>query len=123
VNPDGFELFSGGHGQLLVFVRAFLVQLGLPVPALPMLLGAGALAGLGRMSLPVAMATAVGATLLADATWYSLGRLRGTWILETLARYPLAHGASIRRAKQLFFAHRSQCLILAKLLPGLRNRQ
>jgi len=50
-----------------------------------MLLGAGALAGLGRMSFPVAMATAVGATLLADATWYSLGRLRGTWILETRA--------------------------------------
>ena len=84
-----------------------------------MLLAAGALAGLGRMSLPAIVATAVGATLLADSIWYGLGRVRGNRIIEMLSRFSLAHGASIRRAKELFFAHRAQCLIVAKFLPGI----
>ena len=113
----GLEL-APGQGQIVVFAWSFLVQLGLPVPAIPMLLGSGALAGLGQMSLPATIATAVGATLLADTTWYGMGRVRGNWILETLSRFSLGHAASIRRAKQLFFAHRAQCLIVAKFLPG-----
>src|SRR5262245_66671261 len=84
-----------------------------------MLLGAGALAGLGQMSLPAAIANAVGATLLADATWYSAGRLHGHGILEMLSSHSRTHGASVRRAKDLFFAHRGQCLIVAKFLPGI----
>ena len=84
-----------------------------------MLLAAGALAGLGQMSLPVIVATAVGATLLADSIWYGLGRMRGNRIIEMLSRFSLAHGASIRRAKELFFVHRAQCLIVAKFLPGI----
>ena len=107
------------HGELVIFAWSFLVQLGLPLPALPMLLGAGALAGLGQMSLPAALMTAVGATLLADTIWYTVGRLRGSCILEMFVRFSLAHEASIRRAKHLFFTHRVWCLIVAKFLPGI----
>lgn len=40
------------YGVAVVFVWAFAVQAGLPVPAVPMLLGAGAPSGSGRMNIP-----------------------------------------------------------------------
>ena len=40
------------YGVAVVFVWAFAVQAGLPVPAVPMLLGAGALSGSGHMNIP-----------------------------------------------------------------------
>jgi len=116
--PEGLDLLPEHH-HLVVFAWAFLAQLGLPVPALPMLLGAGALAGLGHMSLALAVATATGATLLADTIWYTVGRARGDRILGLLARFSLVQEVSIGRAKHTFLTHRVRCLIVAKFLPGL----
>jgi len=49
------------YGVAVVFAWAFAVQAGLPLPAAPVLLGAGALSGLGRMNLALAVASS-GAT-------------------------------------------------------------
>lgn len=64
-------------GVVLIFVWVFAVQAGMPVPAGPMLLGAGALSGAGQMNLALAVGAAIAAALGADALWYSLGRSRG----------------------------------------------
>src|SRR2546422_5419149 len=42
------------HGVAVVFAWAFVVQAGVPAPAIPMLLGAGALSGSGRMHVVLA---------------------------------------------------------------------
>jgi membrane protein DedA with SNARE-associated domain len=47
------------HGLAVVFVLAFAVQAWMPAPAIPMLLGAGALCGSGRMDLALAVAAAM----------------------------------------------------------------
>ena len=49
----------------------------LPIPAVPVLLGVGALAGAGRMSLVPALAVALVASLPPDIIWYELGRRGG----------------------------------------------
>ncbi|HWP88696.1 MAG TPA: hypothetical protein VNM70_12490, partial [Burkholderiales bacterium] len=58
------------YGLLLVFVNVFLVQAGVPVPAVPTLLVAGALAASSGPSLPAIIGVAVVGSLLGDTIWY-----------------------------------------------------
>jgi hypothetical protein len=47
------------HGEVVLFLYVFADQLGVPLPAVPILLAAGGLAGAGRLSFPVAVGLAV----------------------------------------------------------------
>ena len=107
------------YGVVVLFVWAFAVQAGMPLPAVPILVGAGALSGSGRMNLVLAIVAAMGATLGADVLWYSLGRSLGTRVLATVCRFSLDPDSLIREAKEPFVAHRARYLILAKFLPGV----
>ena len=62
------------YGGVIVFAIVFLEQMGLPTPAIPILLAVGALAGSGKMSLGAMAALAVAASLVADLLWFYLGR-------------------------------------------------
>ena len=107
------------HGAVVLFAWAFAVQAGMPAPAIPVLLGAGALSRPGHMDLALAIGAAMGATLGADAIWYWLGRAHGARVLGILGRFSRDPGTLIRRAKERFAAHRARYLILAKFLPGV----
>jgi membrane protein DedA with SNARE-associated domain/rhodanese-related sulfurtransferase len=106
------------YGLAVVFAWTFAVQAGAPAPAVPMLLGAGALSGAGRMDLTLAIAAAMVATLGADVLWYWLGRFHGTRVLELLCHVSLDPDSLIRHAKERFVAHRLRYLVMAKFLPG-----
>src|SRR5262245_6075735 len=107
------------YGLAVVFAWTFAVQAGVPVPAVPMLVGAGALSGSGRMDLALAVAPAVAATVGADVLWYLLGRRHGTQVLGLLCRFSLDPDSLIRHAKERFAAHRLRYLVLATFLPGM----
>src|SRR5262249_55769469 len=107
------------YGALVVFAWSFAVQGGAPIPAVPMLLGAGALAGAGKLNLALALGAAITATLAADVVWYSMGRSMGMRVLGTLCRFSLDPDSAARHAKERFLAHRARVLIVAKFLPGL----
>src|SRR5262245_28879006 len=70
------------HRYAVLFVAVLAEQLGLPVPAAPFLLAAGALAGMGQLDLGAALAVAVLAAGLSDVFWFELGRRRGARILS-----------------------------------------
>ena len=74
------------HGYALLFGWVLLEQMGLPIPAAPLLIAAGALARAGKMNLTFAVTLAFIAAILADLFWYSLGRYRGGRILKLLCR-------------------------------------
>src|SRR5262245_45615878 len=107
------------HGVALVFVWVFAVQAGMPIPAGPMLLGAGALSGSGQMNFALAVGAAIAAALGADVLWYSLGRSQGTRLLETLCRVSMNPGSVVRNAKERFVAHGVRYVVVAKFLPGV----
>jgi membrane protein DedA with SNARE-associated domain len=108
------------HGLAVVFAWAFVVQAGAPAPAVPTLLGAGALSGSDRMDLALAIGVAMAATLGVDLLWYWLGRFHGARVLQLLCRVSLEPGSLIRRAKGRFVAHRLlRYLVLAKFLPSV----
>ena len=107
------------YGYVLLFAFVLAEQVGLPVPAVPVLLGVGALSGAGRMSLPLAFAAAIAASLPPDVVWYELGRRRGARVLALLCRISLEPDSCVRRTENLFMQRGRGALLVAKFFPGL----
>jgi membrane protein DedA with SNARE-associated domain len=109
------------HGYSVLFVWVLAEQLGLPLPATPLLLAAGALAGSGQMNLPLAIALAVLASMLGDVSWYEFGRRRGGRVLSLLCRISLEPDSCVRKTETAFVRHGSRSLLIAKFVPGLNT--
>lgn len=109
------------HGYWVLFVNVFSEQAGLPIPAAPVLLGMGALAGLGNFSLSTALALAVCAALASDLIWFRLGRVRGHSILNLLCRMSLEPDSCISNTKTRFRKFGALALLFAKFVPGLNT--
>jgi membrane protein DedA with SNARE-associated domain/rhodanese-related sulfurtransferase len=107
------------HGALILFAIVFAEQVGLPVPAIPLLIAAGAVVGTGQMSLWSVVGASLIAALLGDLVWYLLGRLRGRQVLGLLCRIALEPDACVRRTEDFFARHGARSLIVAKFFPGL----
>jgi membrane protein DedA with SNARE-associated domain len=109
------------HGYALLFGWVLLEQMGLPIPAAPLLIAAGALARAGKINLMFAVVLAFMAVILADLFWYSLGRYRGARILKLLCRISLEPDSCVRRTQNLFVRHGIYSLLVAKFVPGLNT--
>lgn len=107
------------HGYSLLFAFVLAEQVGLPVPATPMLLAAGALAGLGHMSLSWSLLLAVIASLAGDLLWFLLGRFRGASILNLFCRISLEPDTCVRKTQTTYSRHGVNWLMFAKFVPGL----
>jgi membrane protein DedA with SNARE-associated domain len=110
-------LFHHGYTVLLGWV--FLEQAGLPIPSIPLLLAAGALAGAGRMNLGLALLCCMVAAVFADSIWYQLGRTRGIKVLQLLCRISLEPDSCVRRTQGVFEKQGAKSLLVAKFIPGL----
>jgi membrane protein DedA with SNARE-associated domain/rhodanese-related sulfurtransferase len=107
------------HGLPLVFAAVFLEQMGLPLPALPWLLAAGALSATGQFSLLLGLAVTVVACLVADGIWFYLGRYRGNQVLGLLCRISLEPDSCVRRTQNVFTRYGLRSVLVAKFVPGL----
>ncbi len=107
------------HGYTVLFVWVFAEQIGLPLPSVPLLLAAGALAGTGRLSLALVLGLPIFAALASDVLWYELGRRRGVKVLQLLCRISLEPDSCVRRTEDVFARHGARSLLLAKFIPGL----
>ncbi|MCW5797404.1 MAG: VTT domain-containing protein [Nitrospira sp.] len=107
------------HGAWVLFGGVLAEQLGLPFPALPLLVAAGVLVGTGHLSWSGALVAALSATLLADIIWFLAGRWRGRPVLTLLCRIALEPDACVRRTEDFFRKHGVQSLLVAKFIPGL----
>lgn len=107
------------HGYLALFGVLLIDQMGIPMPSLPLLMGAGALVGLGYLHpIPALLAVVLGA-LLADLAWYELGRRRGAAILGTLCKISLEPDSCVQQTEGVFDRYGDRCLLFAKFIPGL----
>jgi membrane protein DedA with SNARE-associated domain len=107
------------HGYWVVFAFVLAEQIGLPVPAAPVLLAMGALAGAGKLSFLTGVAIAVAASLLSDSVWYLLGKRRGYSVLNLLCRIALEPDSCVRRTEEVFDRFGARALLVAKFVPGL----
>jgi membrane protein DedA with SNARE-associated domain len=102
----------------LVFLNVLVAQLGLPIPALPMLIVAGALLSEGTLHLLPLAAVVVAASLLGDVPWYLAGRRYGYRVLRTLCRISLEPDSCVKQTENIFSRWGPPSLLLAKYIPG-----
>lgn len=107
------------HRYSVLLAVVFTEQVGLPLPAAPFLLAAGALARAGTMDLPISLALVAVTALIVDLLWYEIGRRRGSRILRWLCRISLEPDSCVRRTEQVFARHGLRSLLFAKFVPGL----
>lgn len=107
------------HGPAVLFAAVFVEQIGLPLPAAPWLLAAGALAATGEINGFVTLSAAVFGSVLADLIWFYLGRHGGHRVLSLLCRISLEPDSCVRKTQDLFARYRMRGVVAAKFIPGL----
>ena len=115
---DGLQVLAQ-YGYVVLFAFVLAEQIGLPIPAVPVLLGVGALAGAGRLSLALALGAVLAASLPPDLVWHELGRRRGGRVLGVLCRISLEPDSCVRRTENLFVRRGRKALLIVKFFPGL----
>ncbi len=106
------------HGTPLVWLNVFLEQIGLPIPAVPTLVVAGALSRDGKMSSTLIIGGSVVASLVADWIWFVLGRRMGYRVLRILCIMSLSPDTCVRDTEARFERWGMRSLLLAKFVPG-----
>ncbi len=106
------------YGLPLIFGIVLLEQLGAPIPAIPVLIVAGALSMDRDFSAWQVLGVAVAASLIADSLWYLLGRSQGNRILKTLCKISLSPDSCVRQTESVFERWGMPSLLVAKFIPG-----
>ncbi len=107
------------YGLALVFANVLLEQIGLPIPAVPTLIVAGALAAEGKLSALAIFGVAFVACSIGDAIWYVAGRRYGRRVMKLLCRVSLAPDSCVRQTEVRFERWGGLTLVLSKFIPGL----
>src|SRR4051812_39228276 len=110
--------FLVAHGYLVVFAWVLVEQLGIPAPAMPVLLAAGALSRDGRLSASLLLPLSVAACVLAHLVWYEAGLRRGARVLGLICRISLEPDACVRQTRDFFVKQGDRALILAYFIPA-----
>ena len=109
------------YGYALLFAWVLIEQGGLPIPATPLLLAAGALAGQGRMNLALVVLAATAGCVGADVFWYTFGKRRGAIVLNLLCRIAMEPDSCVRRTETIFSKYGPRTLLVCKFIPGLNT--
>ncbi len=112
-------LLVGQYGLLIVGINVLLDQIGLPVPAVPTLVVAGAIGAGGTLALGPIFAWSVFACLAADIGWYLIGQRYGVGVLKTLCRISLEPDSCVSQTQTRFEQWGINSLLIAKFVPGL----
>jgi membrane protein DedA with SNARE-associated domain/rhodanese-related sulfurtransferase len=106
-------------GGAIVFVNVLLTRLGVPIPAVPVLLFAGTAIAAGTLSFwPVLCAAVLGA-LLGDGVWFTAGRLYGRKLIGVLGQILPAIDARVEQARSMFERFGVPLVSISKFVPGL----
>ena len=106
------------HGVPLVGLNVLLQQLGLPIPSVPTMMVAGALAADGRLSGGGVFAISVLASVVADSLWFAAGRRYGYPVLRLLCRVSLSPDTCVRQTEGIFERYGFYSVVGSKFVPG-----
>jgi membrane protein DedA with SNARE-associated domain/rhodanese-related sulfurtransferase len=106
------------YGVPLVGFNVLLQQLGLPIPAVPTMMVAGALAVDGRLSGPGVFAISVTASVVADVLWFWAGKRFGYPVLKLLCRVSMSPDTCVRQTEGIFERYGFYSVVVSKFVPG-----
>ncbi len=106
------------YGVGFVFGNVLVEQAGLPIPAVPVMIVAGALVADGKLSAWRLLGAAVLAAATADSLWYTLGRRQGRRMLKMVCRIAVSPDSCVRRMEWLYQRFGLRSLLFCKFVPG-----
>ncbi|MGO4379594.1 VTT domain-containing protein [Pseudoduganella sp. RAF19] len=111
------------YGVLIVFAVVLVEQIGMPIPAYPILIVAGALAMDDARSTPFwgVLLVAMSACLLADLFWFRAGRRYGKRILKLLCKISLSPDYCVSQTEDNFKKWGPKSMVVAKFIPGFNT--
>jgi membrane protein DedA with SNARE-associated domain/rhodanese-related sulfurtransferase len=109
------------YGVLIVFGTVLLEQIGLPIPAFPVLIIAGALSANGGANGPLYLVAAVVACLISDYFWFRAGKFYGKRILRLLCKISLSPDSCVSQTEDNFSRWGAKSLVVAKFIPGFNT--
>ena len=111
--------FVENNAPLIVFFNVLLTRGGLPLPVVPTLITAAALAGRSPAQISEIILAGLAATLAADLALYSLGHRYGWRFLGLLCQVSVSPDFCVRRTTNLYARVGSRSLLVAKFIPGM----
>ena len=117
--PDQLVVIIAHYGVGIVICNVLLDQIGLPVPAVPTLVVAGAIAASGQMPFASVLFGSIAACLAADCAWYWVGERYGIRVLKTLCKISLEPDSCVSQTQSRFESWGVNSLVIAKFIPGL----
>jgi membrane protein DedA with SNARE-associated domain/rhodanese-related sulfurtransferase len=109
------------YGVLIVFAVVLVEQIGMPIPAFPILIVSGALSVDGDTKWPAVLAVSVLACLISDYFWFRAGRYYGKRILKLLCRISLSPDYCVSQTEDNFNRWGPKALVVAKFIPGFNT--
>jgi len=109
------------YGVLIVFAVVLVEQIGLPIPAFPLLIVAGALSVDGDTSWLSVLVVSMVACLISDYFWFRAGRYYGKRILKLLCRISLSPDYCVSQTEDNFNRWGPKALVVAKFIPGFNT--
>jgi membrane protein DedA with SNARE-associated domain/rhodanese-related sulfurtransferase len=109
------------YGVLIVFAVVLVEQIGLPIPAFPILIVAGALSVDGDTRWPAVLAVSLLACLISDYFWFRAGRYYGKRILKLLCKISLSPDYCVSQTEDNFNRWGPKALVVAKFIPGFNT--
>jgi membrane protein DedA with SNARE-associated domain/rhodanese-related sulfurtransferase len=109
------------YGVLIVFGTVLLEQFGLPIPAFPVLVLAGAMAMEGGASWQLSLLAVLLACLICDYFWFSAGRYYGKRVLRLLCRISLSPDSCVNQTEDRFRRYGPKSLLVSKFVPGFNT--
>lgn len=109
------------YGVLIVFGIVLVEQFGLPIPAFPILVVAGALSVDGELGWQLCLLAAVGACLICDMFWFRAGRFYGKRILHLLCKISLSPDSCVNQTEDRFRRFGAKSLLVSKFVPGFNT--
>jgi membrane protein DedA with SNARE-associated domain/rhodanese-related sulfurtransferase len=106
------------YGLGLAFIGVLAGQIGLPIPAYPILIVTAALAARGHYSPAEVLAIAVLACAFADLAWYGAGGRFGRKVLAAMCRISLSPDSCVRQTEAIYEKWGAPSLMVAKFIPG-----
>ena len=106
------------YGAVVIFAAVFIEQMGLPLPCIPWLLAAGALAATGKMNGLVVLGVAVVGAVLADLIWFYLGRYGGPPRFEPALSHLVEPDSCVRKTQDVFKRYGMRGVVMGKFIPG-----
>ena len=107
------------HAYAILFGWVLVEQAGVPVPSVPVLVAAGTMSAAHRLHVAFALPLILLACLMADSTWFFLGRRYGSRILNMLCKMSLEAASCVTRTQGSLSHRGGITLLFAKFVPGL----